>query len=382
MQKQQTLFRPGRAGVANSYSSTRNLDQKCNISDSLPEKLTHAKLRNLANQQTKIVIGIDTVTINAQPAVVVKTDNFDLSNWKLNSHSISQDELDSLSSQTFIQHRTDAIQTSFYGNNRLKAQFNVRKVLGFSLEQPVTKADFDNALSHVIDNHLRRIGFYVDDFKHVHFHRIDPCFDIYSNIPSRPIREVMKDASRFNGSEKKEPTVYQNTVYAGIKSLEWRIYDKALLAKLSNPCTRIEAEVKGKYNQRTFGCHRLSDWHKFDLSGIFDRFEKDFPLLAHPMDFSLPAYTDMKASEHVWNSRLQTVLEMGGSTFSDKVENYLSGLKGVTRSTKSRWRKRLMGFSGLSFLQTDIPAESIRTQVNLANFKKPLVEAFNGISEQ
>jgi len=376
MQKQQVLFRPSRADVANSYSSTRNLDQKWNVSESLPEKLTHAKLRNSANHQTKIVAGIDTVTINAQPGVVVRTNDFNLSSWKLNRHAVNQSELDSLSSTTFIQHRTDSIQTSFYGNNRLKSQFNVRKVLGFSLEQPITKADFDNALSHVIDNHLRRIGFYVDDFKYVHFARIDPCFDVYSNIPSRPIREVMKDASRFNGSEKNEPRIEQNTVYAGVKALEWRIYDKALIAKLPSPCTRIEAEVKGKYNQRIFGCHRLSDWHKFDYAGIFDRFEKDFPLLAQPMNFSLPAYTDMKASEHVWNARLKTVYEMGGSTFSDKVENYLSGLKSVSRATKSRWRKKLMSYDGLHYLQTDVPAESIRTQVNLANFKKPLVQAF------
>jgi|DEB0MinimDraft_10_1074344.scaffolds.fasta_scaffold22174_2 hypothetical protein len=380
MKKQQDLFRPSRADVANSYSSTKNLEQKRNISESLPEKLSHARLLNLANQQTKIVSGIDTVIINAQPGVVVRTNDFDLASWKLNCNSVNQSELDSLSDTTFIQHRTDAIQTSFYGNNRLKTQFNVRKVLGFSLEQPVNKADFDNALSHVIDNHLRRIGFYVDDFKHVHFARIDPCFDVYSNIPSRPIREVLKNASRFNGSEKKEPTIYQNTVYAGIKSLEWRIYDKALKAKLSSPCTRIEAEVKGKYNQRIFGCHRLSDWHKFDYAGIFDRFEKDFPLLAQPMNFSVPAYTDMKATEHTWNARLKAVLEMGGSTFSDKVENYLSGMKGVTRPTKSRWRKRLMSYSGLTCLQTDIPAESIRTQVNLANLKQPLVEAFNEIN--
>ena len=235
MKKQQDLFRPSRADVANSYSSTKNLEQKRNISESLPEKLSHARLLNLANQQTKIVPGIDTVIINAQPGVVVRTNDFDLASWKLNCNSVNQSELDSLSDTTFIQHRTDAIQTSFYGNNRLKTQFNVRKVLGFSLEQPVNKADFDNALSHVIDNHLRRIGFYVDDFKHVHFARIDPCFDVYSNIPSRPIREVLKNASSFNGSEKKEPTIYQNTVYAGIKSLEWRIYDKALKAKLSSP---------------------------------------------------------------------------------------------------------------------------------------------------
>jgi len=55
-------------------------------------------------------------------------------------------------------------------------------------------------------------------------------------------------------------------------------------------------------------------------------------------------------------------------------------MKGVTRPTKSRWRKRLMSYSGLTCLQTDIPAESIRTQVNLANLKQPLVEAFNEIN--
>ena len=382
MQKQQDLFRPGRADVANSYSSTKNLDQKCNISESLPEKLSHARLLNLANQQTKIVPGIDTVIINAQPGVVVRTNDFDLASWKLNCHAVNQSELDSLGDTTFIQHRTDSIQTSFYGNNRLKAQFNVRKVLGYSLEQPVTKADFDNALSHVIDNHLRRIGFYVDDFKHVHFARIDPCFDVYSNISSRSIREVMKDASRFNGSEKNEPRVYKNTIYAGVQMMQWRIYDKALREKLPVPCTRIEGQVKGKYNQRIFGCHRLSDWHKFDYAGIFDRFEIDFPLLAQPMNFSVPVYTDMKATEHVWNARLKAVYEMGGSTFSDKVENYLSGMKGVSRPTKSRWRKKLMSYVGLHYLQTDIPAESIRTQVNLANFKEPLIEAFNGINGQ
>jgi len=339
-------------------------------------------LRNSANHQTNIVPGIDTVTINAQPGVVVRTNDFDLSSWKLNCHAVNQSELDSLSSTTFIQHRTDAIQTSFYGDNRLKAQFNVRKVLNYSLEQSVNKAEFDNALSHVIDIHLRRIGFYVDDFKHVHFARIDPCFDVYSNIPSRSIREVMKDASRFNGSEKNEPRVYKNTIYAGVQMMQWRIYDKARKAKLSSPCTRIEGQVKGKYNQRTFGCHRLSDWHKFDYAGIFDRFETDFPILAQPMNFSVPAYTDMKATEHVWNARLKAVYEMGGSTFSDKVENYLSGMKGVSRPTKSRWRKKLMSYVGLHYLKTDIPAESIRTQINLANFKKPLVESFNEINGQ
>jgi hypothetical protein len=68
---------------------------------------------------------------------------------------------------------------------------------------------------------------------------------------------------------------------------------------------------------------------------------------------------------------------MGGKLWSDKVENYLSGLKNVSRSTKSRKRKRLMRFSNLSDLQTEIPAESIRSQLNLSEIKNQLVQAFN-----